>query len=525
MLTGEPTIVIPKSNGHSDDRFDRSEERLIELMAAYHTALASGRPFDDVTDAAKLDTNGRAAFARAQRVLERLARVRPQLTGSDPTKSVASSNGVEPTNGRPVGVPHNDSATASDLPKNFGRFEIVAELGHGGLGVVFLARDPMLGRSVALKIPRPDALFTRDLRQRFSREAKAAARLTHPNLVPVYEIGEVGPICYIASAYCEGPNLASWLRNRGPSPPPKQAAWIVAALADAMNYAHSQGVLHRDLKPSNVLLEPRPAGTTANEVMSSPLPFTPRITDFGLAKINDVSGDDTRIGSMLGTPAYMAPEQADGRTNEIDCRTDVYGIGAILYELLVGRPPFVGKSEADTVQRVLTDDASFPRSQARCAPADLEAICLKCLEKKPSSRYASCAALADDLRRFLDGKPTRARSASPVERILKWSRRRPALAALVVVSILAAVTIVGGSALYARRLADALKASEQSRLAAVAAKTDSDNHRHYAEISRNEALSRARCQRRIPVRRTDASSLPASPARSPQPGHEFAGSV
>ena len=254
-----------------------------------------------------------------------------------------------------------------------------------------------------------------------------------------------------------------------------------------MNYAHTQGVLHRDLKPSNVLLEPRPAGTTANGAENSPLPFTPRITDFGLAKINDMAGDHTRIGSMLGTPAYMAPEQAEGRTDAIDNRTDVYGLGAILYELR-GAPSFAGTSEADTVQRVLTDDVSFPRSQARCAPADLEAICLNCLEKKPSSRERHGARWRTSATVLLAGEPTHARPAGPAERILKWSRRRPAVAALVVVSILAAVTIVGGSAIFSRRLADALKASEQSRLAAVAAKTDSDNHRHYAEISRNEML-------------------------------------
>ncbi len=177
-------------------------------------------PLGAAADTAKLDADSQAAFARAQRVLERLTRVRPQFASQEPTKSVPSPNGNQSTNGWPGAAVHSDAT--SGLPKNFGRFEIVSELGHGGLGVVFLARDPLLGRSVALKIPRPDALFTRDLRQRFSREAESGGTLTHPNLVPVYEIGEVGPICYIASAYCEGPNLAAWLRSTGPIPTPSR---------------------------------------------------------------------------------------------------------------------------------------------------------------------------------------------------------------------------------------------------------------------------------------------------------------
>ncbi len=236
--------------------------------------------------------------------------------------------------------------------------------------------------------------------------------------------------------------------------------------------------MHRDLKPSNVLLEPRLAGKTANELANSPLPFTPRITDFGLAKINDMSGDETRTGSMLGTPAYMAPEQAEGRTDEIDNRTDVYGLGAILYEILVGRTPFVGKSEADTVRRVLTDDASFPRrASSNCIPGPGSDLSEVSGEEARIALWIVWLRWPIDLRRYMAGEPTDARPARLVERFAKWSRRRPALAALVAVSILAAVTIVGGSAEYSRRLFVALDASEQSRLAETAAREEAVRQR------------------------------------------------
>ena len=261
--------------------------------------------------------------------------------------------------------------------------------------------------------------------------------------MPVYEVGEVGSVCYIAAAYCEGPNLDVWRRNDGQGLTPNEAAWIVAALADAMHYAHARGVLHRDLKPSNVLLEPRPAGTLSDDASNWPIPFTPKITDFGLAKISDLAGDDTRAGAMLGTPAYMAPEQAEGRTAEIDSRSDVYGLGSILYDLLTGHPPFSGTSDADTVRRVLTDDAQFSREHAQHVPADLAAICLKCLEKQPAKRYPSAGELADDLRRFLAGEPTQARPLTSVRRLAKWTGRHPMTAALVAVSCLAALTILG----------------------------------------------------------------------------------
>ena len=291
----------------------------------------------------------------------------------------------------------SDSPTACDglsEPRAFGRFQIVRELGRGGFGVVFLAHDPVLRRDVALKVPRPDALLTPDLRRRFLREAQAAARLTHPNLVAVHEVGEVGPICFIAAAFCDGPTLAAWLRDRAKPAPPRLAAHVVAALADAVHYAHTQGVLHRDLKPSNVLLESNP--TIADCAGDDEPRFVPKLTDFGLAKLAEGEAQDapTRSGAMLGTPAYMAPEQADGRLDEVGPGTDVYALGALLYELLTGQPVFRGSTDLDTLHRVLVDEPMPPRRLQADLPRDLEAICLMCLEKQPGRRYGTAAALA-----------------------------------------------------------------------------------------------------------------------------------
>jgi eukaryotic-like serine/threonine-protein kinase len=485
--------VTAEANGQPEGG-DEIDDRLVELVAGYHDLLVEGRSSPEDFDTAALDPDTRATFLRAQQVIAKLARVRPHFcesaSGASGGPSDLGTNRL-PLDGQSAGPPSangngqhlatGDADAGGELPATFGRFEIVRELGHGGLGVVFLARDPLLGRNVALKIPRADALLSRESRLRFSREAQAAARLTHPNLVPVYEIGEVGPVAYIASAYCGGPNLAAWLKTCEKRPAPKQAAWIVASLADAMHYAHSQGVLHRDLKPSNVLLEPHPPTAAFEEAANGLFPFTPKITDFGLAKIVERAEDATFTGAMLGTPAYMAPEQAEGRLDAIDPRTDVYGLGAILFELISGRAPFVGKSDADTVRRVLGDEAQFSRGQAATIPRDLGAIALKCLEKKPSRRYASCAALAADLRRFLAGESTEARPAGTSELLIKWARRRPATAALVAVSCLAAVTFVAGSTLFSWRLAAALGVSEERREEAVAARAE-------AESRRNEAL-------------------------------------
>jgi WD40 repeat protein/serine/threonine protein kinase len=345
---------------------------------------------------------------------------------------------------------------SSVLPWNtLGRFQIRRELGRGSFGIVYLAYDPGLGREVALKIPRADALADPDQRHRFQREARAAAGLDHPNLVPVYETGEVGPVCYIASAYCSGITLAHWLKQRDEPVPYRLAAELISVLAEAVDYAHQRGVVHRDLKPGNILLQTtddtEPTGKkrlgTPSSSASSVASWHPKITDFGLAKF--LLGEPgmsaaTQTGVIVGTANYMAPEQAGGETRQVGTAADIYALGVILYELLTGRTPFQGDSVLEVLLRVRTEEPLAPGRLRRKVPRDLETICLKCLQKEPAKRYCSASALAEDLRRFLAGKPIEARPIRAWERILKWARRRPAAAALVTVSSLASLLIVTG---------------------------------------------------------------------------------
>jgi WD40 repeat protein/serine/threonine protein kinase len=347
-----------------------------------------------------------------------------------------------------------------------GRFEIERELGRGGCGVVFLAYDPELRREVALKVPRPEVLATSELRERFRREARAAAGLDHPNLVPVYEAGEVGAVCYIASAYCPGITLAQWLRQQSEPLSFHEAATLVATLADAVDHAHTRGVLHRDLKPSNVLLqiadwrlqtENQQTPASGQSAILSLQSVIPKISDFGLAKlVEGDTGHETRTGALLGTPAYMAPEQAEGKIRAIGPATDVYALGTILYELLTGRLPFRGESDLDTLEQVRSQEPMAPSRLRARLPQDLTTICLKCLEKDPHRRYASAADLATDLQRFLRGEPIRARRAGVWEHGIKWARRRPAWAALLAVSAIALTALLAGTAWHNIRLRGAL---------------------------------------------------------------------
>jgi serine/threonine protein kinase len=297
----------------------------------------------------------------------------------------------------------------------FGDYELLEEIAHGGMGVVYKARQVSLNRVVALKLISAGTLATAEIVQRFHAEAEAAAGLSHPNIVPIYEIGQHEGQHYFSMGWVEGPNLHRRLAGKPMSP--GDAALLMAALARAVHYAHQRGVLHRDLKPGNIILDPN---------------GTAHVTDFGLAKLIEKESTLTHTNAVLGTPSYMAPEQARGQTKEVTTAVDVYGLGAVLYETLTGHPPFVGGTSWETIRQVLDQEPRRPSMWNRAVDRDLETICLKCLEKEPERRYTSAAALGEDLERWTVGLPILARPPTPPERLFKWARRNPAIAGLVV---------------------------------------------------------------------------------------------
>jgi tetratricopeptide (TPR) repeat protein len=304
-------------------------------------------------------------------------------------------------------------------------YEILGELGRGGMGVVYRARHLALKRVVALKVILAGAHAGARERAGFHAEAEAVARLQHPNIVQIYDIAEHDGLPYFSLELVDGHSLEHYAG--GKPLPANQAAQIIQTLARAIHYAHQQGVVHRDLKPGNILL-----GSDG----------TPKITDFGVAKLLDAESRRTRTGDFMGTPHYMAPEQAEGKSTEVGPAADVYALGAILYQLLAGRTPFRGNSVLEILQQARSREPAPPSRHQAKVPRDLDTICLKCLEKSPQARYASAYDLAEDVGRFLAGEPIRARPPGRGERLWKWCRRRRAAAALVAVSGAAMVSLL-----------------------------------------------------------------------------------
>jgi WD40 repeat protein/serine/threonine protein kinase len=429
---------------------EAGEDRFSELLAAYDEALATGQP----PEAPTLPPELAERVAQAAACLRRLEQHR--------------RGGPEPARTPPLEVTPVDglSLDGQGVIAQVGRWRFLRELGRGGSGIVYLAWDPLLHREVAVKVPRPEVLLTPELRRRFLREAQSAAGFEHPNLVPVYEAGEVGPFCYIVSAYCQGTTLGTWLKQQQGFVAPRAAASHLAALTNAVAYIHGRGVLHRDIKPNNILLTAPQA--TAEESSATDyglrttdaLSLVPKLTDFGLAKQTQELGEETKSGTLLGTPLYMAPEQAEGRVRDIGPHTDVYALGVVLYELLTGRPPFLGETDWAVRKQIATAEPVPPRRLRLDVPRDLETICLKCLQKDPVKRYASAAALSDDLRRFLEGRPIQARQVGGGEKLWRWCQRNPMVASLttvVAISLLAGTGISAYFAIQAVQRADDLR--------------------------------------------------------------------
>jgi serine/threonine protein kinase len=385
--------------------------------------------------------HGPVAWPQLQK-LAHAGTLRPEamLLRSGTQKWVAASSlaGLFPTADAAYSVTVGlaEKPTDADTPKEAGSplplpsirgYEVLSELGRGGMGVVYKARQLGLNRLVALKMILAGAHAGSHEQARFRAEAEAVARLQHSNIVQIHEVGEQEGRPFFSLEYVDGGSLDR--KIAGAPQPIQDSARMVAILARAVHYAHEHSIVHRDLKPANVLL------TKDGQ---------PKIADFGLAKHLDASGGDTRSGAILGTPSYAAPEQAGGKTREVGPPTDVYALGAILYEMLTGVPPFRGETPLDTILAVISQEPVPPRKLRAEVPRDLETICLKCLNKSPAHRYRSAQALAEELERFQNGEPILARPAGDIERAWRWCRRYPIPATLlVVVSVLLIVVTLG----------------------------------------------------------------------------------
>ena len=347
----------------------------------------------------------------------------------------------------------------AEIGETLGRFRILRKLGSGGFGLVFLAFDPLLQREIALKLPRPELLLSPNWADRVLHEARVAATLDHPGIVPVHEVGAIGPVWYIASAYCDGHSLAAQIASQTSLMAISAATELIACVAAALQHAHARGVLHRDLKAANILLT-----TSSHELKTeneSTSRWSPRLTDFGLA-VRQMDPSPTPVPRIAGTPAYMPPELAvDSGVHSI--QSDIYSLGAVLFELLTGRPPFVAETTAATLELVKQGPAPSVRSVRPEVPADLGAVVARCLSHHPEARYESAAALESDLRGCLAGRPVSARPLGSIAYSVRWCRNRPVLATLVALLLISGLISAIGITWQWRRAEKHLAIAEAER--------------------------------------------------------------
>ena len=353
-----------------------------------------------------------------------------------------------------------DVPVIGDKVRYFGDYELLEEIARGGMGVVYKARQMNLNRTVALKMILSGRFAGEEDVQRFYTEAEAAAQLDHPGIVPIIEIGEHQGQHYFSMGYVEGQSLAQRLAD-GPLQP-REAAELMKKVSDAIDYAHEHGVIHRDLKPANILLDPS---------------GQPKVTDFGLAKKTEADSGLTGTGQILGTPSYMPPEQASGNVDRVGPLADVYSLGAILYCLLTGRPPFQAANPMDTLLQVLENEPIPPHQLNPAVPVDLETICLKCLRKEPGERYSTSGDLRAELKRFLNDEPIHARPLSRAERAWRWCKRRPLVASLEAGLVVA--IIVGFIGIWMQWYRAEQEASQNRKLLYVSDLAAEDKAFHY----------------------------------------------
>jgi WD40 repeat protein/tRNA A-37 threonylcarbamoyl transferase component Bud32 len=441
----------------------------------------------------------------------------PRFAGAEPVRCphchtplpLTPDHGTEvvcPGCGSSFRLQDTPAVTTTAEVRLLGRFQILEQVGMGAFGAVWRARDPELDRLVALKLLHPGLVSSAADRERFSREARAAAQLRHPGIVTVHEVTSLEGAPAIVSDFVEGLTLREFLQVRRLTF--RESATLVAQVAEALDYAHQMGLVHRDVKPGNIMIEIRP-GQGVGGSLDSPTAaevLRPLLVDFGLALRGEAEVTMTLDGQIVGTPAYMSPEQAAGHGHKVDRRSDVYSLGVVLYELLTGEPPFRG-SKAMLVYQVLHEEPRPPGRVKEQIPRDLDTICLKAMAKEPGRRYAGAAELAADLRRWLAGEPVRARPLGAPARLARWARRRPALAALLTLSTIGALALLSlaGALWYnaerraetAQQLASARndladKRTEFDRLAALAGRerrrfeTDKQQFEKDRDLSRRE---------------------------------------
>jgi len=430
-----------RPSGESD-----REQRLNEILAEYFQAVEAGRTPDEEAFIARhrdFAAELKEFFADKERFDQFAGQFRPAGSAEEPTIDPGASSTP------PLGT----------RVRYFGDYELLEEIARGGMGVVYRARQVSLNRIVALKMILAGQLASEEDVKRFQSEAEAAANLQHPGIVAIHEVGQHEGQHYFSMDYIEGKSLKELVREN--PLPAERAAGYVRQIAEAIHYAHEHGTLHRDLKPSNVLID------AADSV---------RVTDFGLAKRVEGDSDLTATGQVLGTPSYMPPEQAAGKLEEVKETADVYALGAILYELLTDRPPFRADTPLDTLVQVRDNEPASPRLLNPKIPRDLETICLKAMAKEPSRRYATADALAEDLRRYLNQQPIKARPVGKAERLCRWCRRNPLVASLttaVAVSLLLGTAIASYFAVDARR--EAARARKNETLAETRAEEATNN--------------------------------------------------